>query len=390
VGVVLDGDFSLMRGGPTWRVLQPLARIPRVRPAWTLTLILLLLTVVPAAVLTWRAGTLLPGGVKIPLAADWFVIARLVFAMPLMVLAARFSDRMVGDAVRQFSISGIVDTATRPRFERILAGAIRARDGYSAELICVAAAWAPAFITSLAGAATDMGPAQGSYWRFDAAGAPTPAAVWIELVAAPLFRFILLLWLWRFLLWSWMLWRLSRLPLALRATHPDRACGLGFLGLAQSRFAVISATGALVVCGNSMNLMIYAGESILSFKYLIAAYAILSTAVLLGPLLLLSAALARTRRQDLARYDIMGQRLIQAFDAQWDAMPGTVMLDSPSPQTMADYSAIHDNIRGTTIVPVNRWHLVRMLGAGLVPFVPLLFIAMPLDELMARIVSVIV
>jgi len=388
----VDEDFSLMRGGPTWRALQPLARLfPNVRPASRIVVtLLLLLTIVPPAFLAWRAGTLLPGGVKLPFAADWFVLSRFLFAMPLLVLAARFSDRMLSHAVRQFSTSGVVAVESRPQYERILAVALRARDAYWPELLCLVLAVAPAVLASLAGAATEIASAQHSYWRFDAAGDFTPAAVWMELVSAPLFRFVLLLWLWRFLLWTWMLWRLSRLPLALRATHPDHACGLAFLGLAQSRFAIISAAGAMVLCGNGMNQMVYGGAKITSFQYEIAVYVVTSTALLLGPLLLLSLALARTKVLDMARYDAMGQRLVQAFDVQWDDMPATAMLDCPSPQTMADFSSVHENIRATAIVPVNRWHFLRMLAAALLPFAPLLFISMSIDELLGRMLSVLV
>jgi len=385
-------DFSLMRGGPTWRALQPLTRLfPNVRPASRIVVtLLLLLTLVPPAILAWRAGTLLPGSVTRPFAADWFVLSRFLFAVPLLVLAARFSDRMVGHAVRQLSNSGVVAEESRPQYEHILATALRKRDAWWPEVICLVLAFAPTIMIWLALSTMDFGPAQDSWWRFDAVGDPSAAAVWLELVAAPLFRFVLLLWLWRFLLWTWILWRLSRLPLALRATHPDHACGLAFLGLAQSRFAVISAAGSMVLCGNGMNQMLYEGAKLISFQYEIAAYVIVSTALLLGPLMLLSTSLARTKVLDLARYDAMGQRLVQAFDGQWDQMPAAAMLDCPSPQTMADFSAVHENIRATAVVPVNRWHLARMMVASLLPFAPLLFISMSLDELLGKMLSVLV
>ncbi len=86
----------------------------------------------------------------------------------------------------------------------------------------------------------------------------------------------------------------------------------------------------------------------------------------------------------------MGQLLIEAFDKQWEGMPAPAMLDSPSPQTMADFSAVHENIRGTAILPLNRWHLGRMLVAALLPFTPMLFISMSLSELMGRMLSVLV
>lgn len=385
-------EFSLMRGGPTWRLLRPLERFRRqMVPARLITLLLLLLTIVPIAVLAALESSLLPGDVALPMAGDWFVLARFLLAMPVLVLAARFSDRMLGHAMRQFHGSEFISADTRPQAERVFQQALRARDAPWAELICLALAFVPAFMGSISDAAIEVGLSQESYWRYTDTGELTAAGAWMKYVAGPVFRFILLLWLWRFVLWTWMLLQFSRLPLSLRATHPDGACGLAFLGLAQSRFATVAAAGALVICGNCINQMVYGGMTITDFQYLIAGYVIISMFVLMGPLLLLSVKLARTRRRDMAIYDIMGQRLFQAFDRQWkgmDSAPESDMLNCPSPQTAADFSAVHGNIRATAIVPVNRWHLLRMALAALLPFTPMLFIAMSVDELMKRIMSV--
>ena len=48
----------------------------------------------------------------------------------------------------------------------------------------------------------------------------TPAGYWYVFVSVPLFQFILLRWYFRFLLWFWFLWRVSRLNLRLRPDPP--------------------------------------------------------------------------------------------------------------------------------------------------------------------------
>ena len=79
---------------------------------------------------------------------------------------------------------------------------------------------------------------------------------------------------------------------------------------------------------------------------------------------------------------------------QWNeelrSQPDSALLDCPSPQTMADFSAVHGNIRAANILPINRWDLARMVAAAALPFAPLLFIAMSVDELMRRMLSVLV
>ena len=51
---------------------------------------------------------------------------------------------------------------------------------------------------------------------------PTPAGYWFMLVSAPIFQFILVRWYYRFFLWFWFLWRVSRLELRCVASRGGR------------------------------------------------------------------------------------------------------------------------------------------------------------------------
>ena len=63
-------------------------------------------------------------------------------------------------------------------------------------------------------------------------GSPTLTlpGFWFFWVSNPIIQFLLLRWLYRLLIWTRFLWQVSRIPLSLMPTHPDRNCGLGFLG----------------------------------------------------------------------------------------------------------------------------------------------------------------
>ena len=59
-------------------------------------------------------------------------------------------------------------------------------------------------------------------------------------VSNPLFLFLALRWFWWLVVWTALLYRISRLPLQLTPLHPDRAAGLGFLGPAQVSFGALA------------------------------------------------------------------------------------------------------------------------------------------------------
>ena len=72
------------------------------------------------------------------------------------------------------------------------------------------------------------------------AGKLSYAGWWFVLISAPLFRLLLLRWLWRIVLWAIFISRVTHLHLRLVPTHPDLAAGLGFLTEAQKAFSSIA------------------------------------------------------------------------------------------------------------------------------------------------------
>ena len=95
---------------------------------------------------------------------------------------------------------------------------VRLRDSGAAEIVCLVLAIA----LDLEG--SPFARRGNSSWAVqvaDGAARLTLAGWWTELVSLPLFYFLLLRGLWRYLIWAWLLSRLASLELRLVATHPD-------------------------------------------------------------------------------------------------------------------------------------------------------------------------
>jgi hypothetical protein len=64
-----------------------------------------------------------------------------------------------------------------------------------------------------------------STWQilvFPSGATRTMAGWWHVFVSLPIFQFLMVRWLWRYLIWCRLLWRISRLDLQLIPTHPDQ------------------------------------------------------------------------------------------------------------------------------------------------------------------------
>jgi hypothetical protein len=384
-----DDDFSLMRGGPVFRLLHGLGLLrPHRKPARLIALLLVLVAWVPLVLATARDGTLLGGTVAISFLGDASIHARLLLALPLLVLAAGPADRILRAAFHQLSRTGLVSDARRNRFRTVIGRACRLRDSHLPELACLALAFLPAILQ--VPVLTELPHVSG--WHTAPDGHITAAGLWGWWVSMPLFRFVLLIWLWRFLLWAYMLWRLSRLGLDLRPPHPDGAGGIGFLGLAQQRFAPLAAAGGCVLSGSLINQFVYAGQTLMDVRYLVAGYILSMPLLLLAPLLLLMPPLLKAKRRAMYRYDALGYRAIRSFDGTWKKRAGDgdpSLLDSPQPSALADFSAMYANLARMSVVPVSRTNILWITMAAALPLLPLVFLAMSLDELALKLFSII-
>lgn len=386
---MIDDGLSLMRGGPVYRLLRALGLIgPHRRTSRLVAVLLTTIAVGPLLALTARDGNLLPGfsRVTMPLLGDYALIARFLIAMPLLVLAAPACDAFVRQALIHFSQSRIVQPDQRVRFDAALARMKRLRDSNVPEFACFVLAVAPVFFDAM-----PVGLLRGvSDWAH-VGGQATPAGHWLAFVSTSIFRFVSAIWLWRFVLWAWLLWRFSRLDLDIRAAHPDNAGGLGFFGVIQQRFGIVAFAGGMLLTGYCMNHMIYLDAGIAAFKHLLIGYVFTAMALILAPLLVMSPLLARAKRNGILLYGMLGHEAAHAFDRRWLAAGRSdahTLLDAGDASAICDFTSVYATVRGMAIVPVSRWSVAWIGLCAALPLAPLAFVALSFDEVLQHLASI--
>ena len=63
--------------------------------------------------------------------------------------------------------------------------------------------------------------------------------------------------------------------------------------------------------------VLYRGESLLSFKLQIRGIIVFFGLAILGPLLMFTPQMARTKRKGLADYGLLAQRYVESFEQKW-------------------------------------------------------------------------
>lgn len=319
--------------------------------------------------------------VVVPLAQDFGVLSRLLITMPLLVMTAPLFDSLVDEATAYPARIGLLPPEAQSRMDRLAGHLRRLRANPVIEAVLASAAVAGAIIQPAL-----PGPLIGlEGWGFNQMGELNAAGAYYALGGLAVFRFLILLWFWRLLLWTIYLARLALLKPALNPAHPDGVGGLAYLGFVQQWLSVALLAGGFMLAGSVANRLTFLGESLEAALPLLFAYAILYPLLLVAPLLLTMPTLIRTKRLGIFDYGAIGQAAAQAFCNEWiegKAPDGNSLISSPHPSAMADFTAMHGVVQKMSYLPITTTSLAFMIVSAAAPLLLLVLLQVPLEVLL--------
>ena len=384
-------DFSLVLGGPLYQLLR---RAHLSDDALSLQrrriVVLALIAWLPLLLLATLSGSLFDGGVAVPFLYDVEVHVKFLVALPLLVMAELVVHQRMRTVVSTFGARHLVAPADVARLDSAIASAYRLRNSITAELLLIAIVYAVGIsVVWRQYVALDAA----TWYATPAAGGSTltVAGIWYGYVSLPLFQFLLCRWYFRVCIWARLLWQVSRIPLALVPTHPDRVGGLGFLSNTVYAFVPLVLAHGALLAGTLASQIFYAGARLTDFRLEILLLMIFVVFLVVGPLLVFAPQLSRAKRTGLREYGTLAQGYVRAFDEKW-LRSGTVdepMLGSGDIQSLADLGNSFEIVRGMRIVPVTKEAMLQLGVATLIPIVPLVLTLMPLEELLQKLLGVI-
>jgi hypothetical protein len=352
-------------------------------------LVITLFAWLPLMFLSVLDGHVLGGGIKIPFLYDIEAHVRFLIALPLLIVAEVIVHLRIGPAVRRFVERRIVATEDLPRFTTAVNSALRARNSVAVEvtllvLVYTLGHWIWRSQVAL-GAATWYAMPEGTHLHLTVAG------YWYAYVSIPIFQFLSLRWYMRLVLWFRFLWQVSRLNLRLTAAHPDRAGGIGFLGKSSYAFGpILFAQGALL-SGVIASRVLYDGRSLLSFKMEAAGFVGFFVLFILGPLVMFTPQLERTKRKGRAEYGLLANRYVFGFEEKWirgRAPETSELLGTGDLQSLADLGNSYSFVRAMRIVPFGLDDITLLAAITAAPLLPLTLTVFSLEELLTHLVKI--
>jgi hypothetical protein len=376
-------DFSVVLGGPLYQAYRRTHLSgPALELAVRRVIVIVAITWLPLLLLSIATGTFI-GGAQQPFAFAIDVHARLLIALPLLIATECTVHTRLRITVQQFVRRGLVPPGAQPQFEAALAAAQRLRNSAIAEVLLIAFVYFVGITVIWRG----VGELQIDTWyRQVSNGAHiTLPGWWYFFVSLPAFQFLLFRWYYRLLVWAWFLWKVSRGPLDLVATHPDRCGGLGFLGLSTLALVPLLFAHGTLFAGVAAAGILFEKRELVSYWPELLAATVLLLIVALSPLMIFMATLFRTKRNGLTEYGTLAQRYVRDFDRKWlhGRAPDEPLLGAADIQSLADLANSFEVIAGMRLLPVNRRTVFTLALATLLPMVPLIFTVFSPREVIA-------
>jgi len=379
-------DFSLVLGGPLFQLLRKAhLRGDALELVHWRILASILLTWFPLLILS-RVHTGIEPIVQRSFFHDIELHVRFLAALPILIGAELLVHSRIRPLVRRFIEWRIVLPKDKARFHDAIESAVKIRNSVYAELALLGAVYSLGlwFWNERSDLGSSWYELPGGRWEL------TPAGYWYVFVSLPVFQFILLRWYMRLFVWFRFLWQVNRIELNLVPTHPDRCGGLSFLGKSSYAYSPILVAQGAILAAIVANRILHHGEKLVQFQVQIVGFIAFFTVAVLGPLLMFTPRMAQAKRKGLADYGLFAQRYVESFDQKWiQRSPSEELLGTGDIQSLADLGNSYQVVREMRVVPFALQDVSRLAIATAVPLAPLLLTIFSFQELVTRVIKVV-
>lgn len=326
---------------------------------------------------------------QIPFIFDIELHIRLLLVVPILIAAEKYVQNKLSPLVDEFISSGLIGQNLLPDYEEIIKSTGRLLNSRIIEITLLILAFTVLHIFWLSGLTPEV-----STWyavRNESSTIFSPAGYWYSFISLPLLRFLLLRWYFRVFVWYRFLWKVSRLPLKINSLHPDNVGGLGILDDKLLAMLPIWFCHSLFLSALIANRIWHAGASLSHFVPEIIALLILLLIVILLPVTFFMPALFKNKNNCLIQFGGLAGSYVEQFWMKWieGNKNNPELLGNSDVQALADFGSSYENVLNTRTLIVRREILIGVVIALVLPLLPLLLFIYPADEILKRLIRII-
>ncbi|PWT76662.1 MAG: hypothetical protein C5B59_06005 [Bacteroidetes bacterium] len=379
-------DFSFIQNGIFYSWLQRLNLAgPSTRSYLLRILAICGIVWLPLLILTLLQGLTFGRQVEIPFAHDFVTHARLLVIIPILVFSERSVDYRLKELSRFFFTAGILNKDDYSKFAKIKQAIVRYSLSWWADLVILI------LIASNIVIRWKSQPHVSSFWVLrpeNGTEVISWAGIWYLYISIPLFQYLLLRWLWRWILWLIYFRKIAHLPLKLNPSHPDKAGGLGFLGIQPAPFLSVTLAMSMLVSVAIAGQIFFFKVPLREYYVLLAGVAFLAIILNVLPLLMFMPTMAKHRRKGIFEYSALIQEHHREFDQKWlNKKTDEQILGTSDPSSMIDINSSFESVINMRFFPFDIRIMFTTILIVILPILPLMFFEYNLMDVIKEIMK---
>ena len=391
IDIMKAEDFSLVLGGPFFQLIRRIKlEGDHLELIKRRLIFFILITWAPLLVMTFIDGKAMPGSTELPFLSHMDVYTKFLLCIPLMLVAELLVNQRLRLVVDQFQGRDLIPEEATQKFNNAIRSAMRLRNSYIAEFLLVVLVYTLGIQIIFRQVTVDDVQSWFVVHSFEGPSY-TLAGWWSAYLSVPVFQFLLLRWYYRLFIWFRFLFQVSRIELKLIPTHPDNVGGLGFLANTFAAFTPLAVVHGLLLAGVIADHIFHSGATLPEYRFQIAGYTIYVLALLITPQLVFAGQLATAKRMGFRHYGNLAAKYVREFDNKWiksSTPPKENLVGSSDIQSLADLANSYEVIKKMQLAPVTRQNIIMLAVSVLLPISPLLLTIMPLEELISKLIGI--
>jgi len=381
-----EANFSLVQSGIFYQLLLRLKLAGTSNREYFARLLAICGTVwIPLLVLSALQGLAFGNKVEIPFIKDFASHVRLLVIIPILVFAERSVDFRLKELSNFFFTAGILNGQDIPAYKKIQQFITRLSRSPFADIVILLCITTNLIIRWI------QRPHQSSYWVVfpeEPNASISWAGIWYLFISMPIFQYMILRWFWRWILWVIYFKKISRLNLKLNVAHPDRAGGLGFLGVPPGPFLQVTLAFSILCSATVAHQIFFFHGRLPEYYVLLGGVAILAIILNVLPLLVFIKTLFIQRRRGIFQYSALIQEHHREFDQKWIYKKNDEqILGTSDPSSMIDINSSFESVMHMRLFPFDLKIMLSTIAIVVLPLLPLLFFEYNLAELLKEIVT---
>jgi hypothetical protein len=378
--------FSLVRGGLIYSLTSIFRGKSRDgRGLRRTALALVLISWVPLLVMAIQSGTMQSRDGSAGFLLDLPLHARFLIAVPFLILIERAVDWAFLRYVQRSD--DLIPAEQQESFNRLVRLLDKLTDSKLPEGLLLVLIYGLTVLNWESLAAESAG--RLSFMNSDGVTL-RPAGWYFLLISAPVFQLLVFRWAWRWMVWAFSIFRISRFEIKVDPLHADRMAGLAYMNLCPLTFSFILMAPTAVVSATLGYQILFMGASFSDYIIPIFVYVFSFSIILYLPLIAFLPLLIRAKAEGIGTFGTLLRAHNLAYVKKWIASPPPAdehLLGSVDNSSLSDINGSYAPLHEMMPFPFD----VRMFGVSVVlallPFLPLVFAEYSATEVLTALID---